>query len=293
MTPRVKLGVGLTSILLAGLLASCYIPEKFTASLHINKDYTCTFEFDGTLVGALTLEQRATNGVFTLDDEATFLLFGQDVFNKENGFTKALYKGKGVWDVSWRTQGKLGQTNIFIDGDIPILGTSISGNTITVKGMNLSPADIKEARRLKLNIDGTIKVSTDCEIVSHNAPKGPRGWFGSPTLTWNVTLDNPTAPEVVLSSPNPAPVFAGPSPASGPTPKPDAREGQLRSALARNPTNTAVALDLAKYYQERGRPQDGYAVFDQLLSQKNIDLSSVLIIANIRSVTTVLLPEDY
>lgn len=275
MTPRVKVGTGLICIILTALLASCYLPEKFTATLHIAKDYTCTFEYAGTMVGAFALEGRATNAVFTVQDDATFLAFGQDFFKTENGFTKALYKGKGVWDVVWKTEGKLGETNHFLNKDLPIVGITIQSNKIVVKGMRLGTVDIKEARRLKLKLDGTIKVSTDCDIVSHNALKEPRAWFGSPTLTWNVTLDNPIAPEAVFTSPNPPPVFARPAPTRPSGPKPDPRETELKNVLVNNPTNITAALALAEHFEKRRRPQDGHAVLDKLLVQTNISTDAV------------------
>ena len=186
------------SLLCVCLLSSCWIPEKFTATVSVNKDGSCSFGYDGILTLGIALA-AASEGKMTAKDEADF---GKeaDKMRTQEGFKKVDCLGKGRYQVLVQLDRKAGQPTVFVEKDSPIFSiVPQKDRTIKVSSFKLTPKDITQLNAIGAKVDGELKVNvaSGVEVVSQNADSTPKlmGLLGS--YVWHIKSPE-VAPLIVL-----------------------------------------------------------------------------------------------
>jgi len=184
---------------LALLLTSCFIPEKFIATLRVNRDFSYTFEYAGTIAFGPAIGEIATKGALPRTAEDEMRAGTTSTFKKEDGFDRASYEGKGRWMVHFKRVGTVAtKTQIFGEG-LPIVTLSRTADGgVSVTGMTL---DLEAARQLKsanFVVDGRLDVTTDMTVTYHNATETPKlqglvGQYG-----WKISSERLTSPRMIL-----------------------------------------------------------------------------------------------
>jgi len=179
------------------VLSSCWFPEKFDSEITINKDGTYSFVYEGILTFAPARENIAKGKKLSLRDDKEIKEFGKELL-KDRNFKKAKYIGQGRFKVLYKSEGIINSPFYFLDHEsdfISIIPTS--SNKISFKGMELTEDIISKLTKLKMKVDGEIKVNTDAKVLKHNAKSKPLfGKFGS--YEWQIKSLNDPAPYMVL-----------------------------------------------------------------------------------------------
>ena len=170
------------TVILVLTFTGCWIPEKFTATVTINKDGSHSFIYEGILTNGFVLGV-IQKGMLTPADEAK-LKDEEKTLLKAPGFKKATYLGKGRYEVLVERHYKAGEAGRFISRDAEIFSV-IPGKDgiITVTGLKLTPGNIKEFNEFGAKVDGKLKVTVadGVTVISHNAMSEPSffGLFGA------------------------------------------------------------------------------------------------------------------
>jgi len=170
--------VGALAVL--GLLAGCFIPEKFTAAVAVHKDGSYEFTYDGTLAHGLALVAEKQGGL-SAKDEAD--LAGEAVKMQQDPTMKSVsYEGKGRYKLLVKKEGKRGETYYF-PGAPPghIFGVVAQPDgTLTIAAPLPDAKGMKDIQALGVKFDGTLTVTVDsgATVVSDNAQEKPGMLWG-------------------------------------------------------------------------------------------------------------------
>jgi hypothetical protein len=155
-------------------LSSCWIPEKFDATVNINKDGSYTFIYDGTLTYAPALA-AAKEGKLGPKDEAELQKQAVEL-RKKPEFKSVDYLGSGRYKVLVEKHGKVGEAYYFISEEEKIVSViPHKDGTLTVKGVRPDDQAIKQLDSIGAKIDGTLNVSVayGVKVVKQNADSEP------------------------------------------------------------------------------------------------------------------------
>lgn len=195
MKKRTNHFIVFTLLLIATLLTSCWLPEKFNAEIDINKDGSYTLIYDGILTFVMAKAAEIEQGKLSAKDEKDLKDLEKE-FKEDKNFKKVKYLGHAQFKVLYEQKGTLNSPVYFLGKDMRILSIiPSSNNTVEIKGMKLDKSDIQQLNELKMKIDGELEVSTDAKILKHNAKSSPK-FFGG--YKWKIkSIDDP-APYMTL-----------------------------------------------------------------------------------------------
>lgn len=185
-------------LFLALSVAGCWIPEKFTARVVINKNGSYSFSYDGILTFGLALA-AAKDGKLSSKDEAA-LKKEEEKIRKEPGFKKVVYAGNGRYEVLVERERKPGEQTHFVSKEAKFFSVvPKQDGTIQVSGLKLTEKDIAELRKIGAKVDGYLKVSVGkgVEVLKHNASSTPKlfGLFGD--YEWHIKSPD-VAPFIIV-----------------------------------------------------------------------------------------------
>lgn len=177
------------------LSLSCWVPERFVATLNVNESRQYQFTYEGTLVFSPALDEIGRKGALDATSERQ-MQAGVAEMRKSEGFVSAEYVGRGRARVVFRESGQIRSgTRVFMD----LVEFQIDPKgQIHVKGANIDARDHRELRESGLNLDGTIRLTTALKVVEHNAESTP--WFGGlfGSYKWHVGVEHALMPTIVL-----------------------------------------------------------------------------------------------
>jgi len=171
-------------LLMALLLTSCWIPEKFNVNINVKDDGSSSFVYDGVIAFGPALE-AATKGKLKERDEER-LKKKIEKIKKDSNVKKVDYLGKGRYQVLIEKEIALGEhynlMNFFkINSD--------KNGTITIKGAKINAKTEKELNSIGAKVEGTINLSIEdgVKIINDNIDNKPKffGLFGG--YSWDIT----------------------------------------------------------------------------------------------------------
>jgi len=178
------------------LLSGCFWPEKFDATLDIEKDRTFSFVYDGVLAFAPAVaEIKKSGGLSRQDDRKIAEIEGE--LRKDSGFKAVSYAGDGRFKVRYERTGVIDRT-IHIFGDSMRLVTlSPSGDGVAIEGIRLSDRDRQQLQEIGLGFDGTLSVKSGLQVVQDNANSKPTMGFGA--HQWKLNWGTQEVPRLITS----------------------------------------------------------------------------------------------
>lgn len=175
------------------LLASCWAPETFDATLHVDKDKNFKFTFNGTMAYLGALAEIVEKGRLSTETEEA-IKKAEEELRKQPGFKKVESDGKGRFKVQFEEKGPVGNgKKVFLD--LVEFKVAPTGR-ITILGSEISAESRSQMLKLKLLLNGTLSVTTDLTVVKENAASKPS--LGGRAYKWNVKLEQTERPEIVL-----------------------------------------------------------------------------------------------
>lgn len=170
-------------------LSSCFYPEKFNATLNIDKSGSYSFVYDGTLV-FLKFDSEKDEPLLTDQDPQKIKKLEEEL-KKDPNFQKVKYTGKDRFKVLYRREGVI-EPNVktrLLDKSCRIISIrQITPGKILVKGANLDEVDMENLKKVNYRLQGKLTVTTNAKVIRHNADRSP--WFPgfSKTYEWQFSL---------------------------------------------------------------------------------------------------------
>ncbi len=182
MRDYLRWGVG--AVCAVGLLAGCYVPERFNAKLVMKPDASYNFTYKGTIVNALAAASL-TEGALSASEEKELR---DEVANmkKDPGVRQAAYVGKGRYELTLDMDKKAGEgLSVF---DMFRVQTDRKTKVVTISSPQLRAKDKAELKEMGITIKGKLEVSLpkNATVLSHNADATPKlgGLYGS--YAWTI-----------------------------------------------------------------------------------------------------------
>lgn len=185
----------ITAIIICLFLCSCWLPEKFTATLNIDKNKNYKFSYEGTIVFIPALEEITIKGRLTSDVES-MMKEAEGLFKKEPGFKSFKYLGNGRYQVYYESSGAIQNgKKIFLD----LIQFQIDKNgQIIILGPKITSKEQNKLQSIGYKLDGILKLTTKLKVVKHNAISTPKLWGLIGAYEWRITLKEPVQPMIVL-----------------------------------------------------------------------------------------------
>ena len=176
-------------------LVSCWLPEKFDATLVIDKTRHYQFTYDGTLAFSTALDALKEKGRLSPEDDKAFQAEAAKM-RKAKGVTRADYVGNGRMRVRLHEEGMVRPgTKFFMD-----LAEFQNGpnGSIRIVGPTIGPDERKQLEASGLDLDGDIRMTSALVVTEHNASTTP--WFGGlwGAYKWHVDKNQKVTPTAVL-----------------------------------------------------------------------------------------------
>lgn len=173
--------LALTALLVAvaGLLAACYLPDKFKAEIRLGRTGDFGLAFYGDLIWAPLYRDIHENNL-KADEIAEKTAGIQKDLQRDPNFKKVEPTGPGRFKVEYQREGHLidSEQVTFVRRNAIILEIRASPDgRVTVIGNTMKPGDAQKATTLGLTTEGEFRIVTDGLVKEQNAssikPFGP------------------------------------------------------------------------------------------------------------------------
>ncbi len=181
--------VALISLLL--LVSACLVPENFVAMIDLDKKGNFQFTYNGTIVFVPFMQGNPSK-----KDIAGI----KSQLAKDPGFKKIEYQGNGRYQVSYHKAGRADKPFYFFGKEAMVM--SLMSNQkgwdwdVHIQGLRLSPAQVREYRKMGVKMEGELQVRTDAQVMSHNATEPPKSMDDHKIYTWKINSPKDPAPDI-------------------------------------------------------------------------------------------------
>ena len=183
------------------LLTGCYLPARFAAEIEISRNGFYKMDFEGFVVEAY-FYRDLQDGKLTqkqVNDKIEAILGD---FERDGATKDASYFGQGAFKVKWVKSGDLLRSRMvtFVRRNEEMLSLTYlkDKGVIRVRGRALSKEQKDRLAQMGLNMQGELKVTTDAEVIDHNATKVEKNG-GVGVYTWTIQSIFDKTPQMVLA----------------------------------------------------------------------------------------------
>ena len=154
------------------VLGSCFVPERYEAEIRLTKEGAYGLTYVGVLTYAPLFGQLARGAIEPEDAEEQIRKF-RDYLAQDSYFTDVQSIGSGRFQVRYEREGRFEGANQMVNFPsrqyaVFRVSTNLRGEvTIAVSGRGYMYADSFE--EVGLSTQGLFRVSTDGEVLDHNA----------------------------------------------------------------------------------------------------------------------------
>ncbi len=198
-THRNRLWVRLGTLLLtAAILSGCYLPDRFTLQINMQRDGDYAFIYEGDLL-AFNFLRKIGAGDVSADDADEIQVYDSDL-RRDSGFSDVEYVGQGRYRVKYRRQSNILErpSFSFVRRNAPFMTIKRDAQgLITIAGDRPNKQYRDELVAKGFNTRGVVRLWTDARVLDHNANQVIQG---APTqYVWNIESIQQPAPRLVLA----------------------------------------------------------------------------------------------
>ena len=179
------------------IISSCFVPEKFSVKVQIEKDGTYTFTYDGILTHVFA-RAAEVEGKLSSKDKKEMKKIESD-FRKEPGFKKVKYIGKGRFKVLYEKTGSRDEPFFFLSKEINLFSIVFDKDkTIKITGFQIDKKSLTELEQIKVKIDGELEILTNASVLNHNSSIKPKKTGKMDIYKWKIKFNLDPAPYILL-----------------------------------------------------------------------------------------------
>lgn len=182
------------AVLLVGGLNSCYLPDDYLAEIRLTWTGGYGLIFKGILTW-VPLYADIVDGKLSPAEAREKTGRIRDDLARDSHFKTIEDLGRGQFRVYYEREGILGPSEqvSFVRRNALILSLiSKEDGTLEVRANTIPPERLSDLARLDLGTLGRLRVSTNAQVMKHNAPVAgphPGGYPGFYVFDWHLTED--------------------------------------------------------------------------------------------------------
>jgi hypothetical protein len=181
-------------------LNSCYIPASFDAEIEISRTGYYNVVFEGYMVES-NLFTKVVKDMINPKEEAERVERLKRDLTRDSSTKLFEYFKKGHFRIKWEKEGDILKTKTltFLRRNENILSISYVKKRalVSIAGTSISKTNAQRMVDMGLGLQGSLKVTTDAKVLSHNATKVKDGEGRKKIYTW--VLKSPFDPSPKLS----------------------------------------------------------------------------------------------
>jgi hypothetical protein len=161
-----------TALLACGLLASCYLPDRFEAEIRLTKDGGYGVAFIGQLTYAPLFGKIARKQITPEKAEADAKMILEQL-QRDSAFKEVTSLGRGRYQVKFEREGRFGGAMQMVNfatrqQAIFRIRTTETG-LVQVNGSGQGGLYADRFKEIGLTTQGLLRIVTDVEVLEHNA----------------------------------------------------------------------------------------------------------------------------
>ena len=164
--------VAVTALLACGLLASCYLPDRFEAEIRLTKDGGYGVAFIGQLVYAPLYGKIAKKEITPEKAEADTKMILEQL-KRDTAFKEVTSLGRGRYQVRFDREGRFGgamqMVNFATRNQAIFRIRTTETGLIQVNGSGQGGLYADRFKEIGLTTQGLVRIVTDVEVLEHNA----------------------------------------------------------------------------------------------------------------------------
>jgi hypothetical protein len=203
---RVNLLKKLKTLLLTALLivplSGCYVPASFDAEIEVGRAGFYKMTFEGYMAETNLFNKVVKDNISPKEEEERVERLKRDL--TRDSATKVFeYFKKGHFRIKWEKQGDLLKSKMvsFLRRNENLLSISYvkSKALVTIQGTPISKVNAQRMVDSGLGMQGSLKVTTDARVISHNANKVKDGEGRKKTYIWVIKSPFDPSPKLTFN----------------------------------------------------------------------------------------------
>ncbi|SDG92914.1 hypothetical protein [Roseospirillum parvum] len=180
------------ALLLVGGLNSCYLPDDYLAEIRLNWSGGYGLIYKGILTW-VPLYADIIDGKLSAAEASEKVAQIRDDLARDSHFKSIESLGRGQFRVYYEREGILGPSEqvSFVRRNALILSLiSKEDGTLEVRANTIPAERLSDLDRLDLSTIGRFRVTTNAQVIKHNAPVAgpyPQGYPGFYVFDWHLT----------------------------------------------------------------------------------------------------------
>lgn len=194
-----KLNYMVLATLLLPILSGCYVPGSFDAEIEIGRTGFYKISFEGYMAETNLFNKVVRDKISPKEEMERVERLKSDLMRDSS--TKLFeYFKKGHFRMKWEKQGDILKTKsvTFLRRNENLLSINYvkSKALVTLQGTPISNTNAQRMVDSGLGMQGSLKVTTDANVISHNAQKVKKGEGRKKIYTWRITSPFDPAPKL-------------------------------------------------------------------------------------------------
>lgn len=170
-------------------VGGCYIPASFDAEIEIGRTGFYKMKFEGYMAETNLFNKVVTENISPEEEEERIGVLERDL-TRDSSTKKFEYFKKGHFRIVWEKEGDILTSKMvsFLRRNENMLSISYvkSKAQVTVQGTPISDVNAQRMVDAGLGMQGSLKVTTDARVISHNAAKVKDGEGRKKIYIWRI-----------------------------------------------------------------------------------------------------------
>ena len=187
-------------LLIAVLLAGCYLPSDFNADLRITPGGDYNFQYTGQLTYVPLLEKIREGGLSQLETAQQVKSIIADL-SRDKGFEEISYVDSATFRVRYRRVGNIlrekSYTFVRINSRLLSMERRADG-TVEIFGDKPNTEDAQRIAATGIVMRGQFRIQTEAEVRRHNAPEVIEAQ--APVYVWPIEGVETPSPRLIIAT---------------------------------------------------------------------------------------------
>jgi hypothetical protein len=194
-----RLKLLLLATLLIVTLGGCYVPASFDAEIEVGRTGFYKIKFDGYMAEVNLFNKVVKDNISPQEEEERVARLKTDLM-RDTATKSFEYLEKGHFKILWEKQGDILRSKMvsFLrrnENMISIIYIK-SKQMVTIQGTSISKVNAQRMIDAGLGFQGSLKVTTDAKVISHNATKVKKGEGRKKIYYWIITSPFDPSPKL-------------------------------------------------------------------------------------------------